>query len=165
LRAPRPAARDDARAMGQWVHGGGFSVDGSGGASRPLTVPGVSACCATAPAHPSPWTGYANSIPNACSMRAPSPVRAGATRCSSPPRPSSSTSASAGDHDRRRSSLRDAGLARAGSRDAQPPTTPAYAGHPHTRQKQPLPDPHPPHLPVGPVASTRVTTIRLRLAG
>ena len=53
-------------------------------ASRPLTVPGASACCATAPGHPSPWTGYANSIPNACSMKAPSAVRAGAARCSSP---------------------------------------------------------------------------------
>ena len=48
-------------------------------ASRPLTALGASVCCATAP-----WTGYANSIPNACSMRASSPVRA-AARCSSPP--------------------------------------------------------------------------------
>ena len=73
--------RDDARATAQWAHGAA-SPWTARCASRPLTVPGVSACCATAPAHHSPWTGYANSIPNACSMRAPSPVRAGAARCS-----------------------------------------------------------------------------------
>ena len=40
-------------------------------------MPDVSGCCAIAPAHRSPWNGYANSIPNACSTRAPSPVRGG----------------------------------------------------------------------------------------
>ena len=51
-------------------------------ASRPLTAPGASVCCVTVPGHPSPWTGCANSIPNACSTRPPSPVRAGAGHCS-----------------------------------------------------------------------------------
>ena len=51
-------------------------------ASRPLTVPDVSGCCAIAPGHRSPWTGCANSIPSACSTRAPNPFRAGTARCS-----------------------------------------------------------------------------------
>ena len=46
---------DDAQAMAHWDHGGG--------------------CCAIAPGHRSPWTGCANSIPSACSTRAPSPPR------------------------------------------------------------------------------------------
>ena len=44
--------------------------------SRPLTVPAVSACCATAPGRRSPWNDYASSVPSACSRRAPNRVRA-----------------------------------------------------------------------------------------
>jgi len=39
-----------------------------------------SGCSANAPSHDSPWTGWANLVPNACSMRSPSPVHA-ATLC------------------------------------------------------------------------------------
>ncbi len=49
-------------------------------ASRPPTAPAVSGCCVTARGHRSPWTDCANSLPNACSMRAPSPVRAATAR-------------------------------------------------------------------------------------
>jgi len=37
--------RDDAQAMGQWQHGGGFSVDASVRIAS-LTVPDLSSCCA-----------------------------------------------------------------------------------------------------------------------
>jgi hypothetical protein len=67
--------------------------------------------------------------------------------------------------DRRRSSLRDAGLARACGRHARGAGTPTHAGHPHTGQKRPLGDAQPPPLPVGPVASTRDNVIRWRLVG
>ena len=46
-------------------------------ASRPLTAPDATGCCAITPARRPPWSGYANSIPNACFMRVPSSVRAG----------------------------------------------------------------------------------------
>ena len=48
-------AGDDARAMGQWAHGGGFSMDGSVRIEA-ADAPDASACCATALGHPSPWT-------------------------------------------------------------------------------------------------------------
>ena len=63
--------RDDAWAMEQWQHGGGFSVDGS------VRIEATDrARRAFALGSRSPWTGYGNTIPDACSMRAPSPVRA-----------------------------------------------------------------------------------------
>jgi hypothetical protein len=63
---------DDAQGMTQWEHGGRFLMRRC--ASRPLTVPDVSGCCAIAPARRLPWTGCANSIPSVCSTRARSPV-------------------------------------------------------------------------------------------
>ena len=71
------------RTRGRWGNGrmaAGFRSTARC-ASRPRTVPGANVCCATVPAHPSLWSGCANSIPNACSMRAPSPVRAGPAPC------------------------------------------------------------------------------------
>ena len=79
--------------------------------------------------------------------------RAPPIRCSRPP--SGSTSASPGNHDRPRSHLRDAGLARAGGRQARAAGTPTHAHHPHPGQQRPRGDLRPPPLPVGPVASTR----------
>jgi hypothetical protein len=84
---------DDARAMGQWTHGGGFSVDASvrieatdrAGRERLLRYDRRKSPFGIAPDHRSPWTGCANSVPNACAMRSPSPVRAGPARCFSPP--------------------------------------------------------------------------------
>jgi len=81
---------DDAQAMGQWAHGGGFSVDASvrieaadrAGRERLLRYDRRKSPGGTAPGHRSPWTGCANSVPNACSMSSPSPVPAGAARCS-----------------------------------------------------------------------------------
>jgi hypothetical protein len=75
---------DDARAMAQWEHGGGFSVDGSVRIEAADRA-GASACCATAPDRRSPWNGSANSMASTFSTRAPSPVRAGPARWFSPP--------------------------------------------------------------------------------
>jgi hypothetical protein len=66
---------DDARAMAQWEHGGGFSVDASGhieaadraGWLRLLRYDRRKSPGGTAPGHRSPWNGCTNSIPNACS--------------------------------------------------------------------------------------------------
>ena len=84
-------------------------------------------------------------------------------RCSSPPRPSSSTSASPGIHDRPRSHLRDAGLTRACGRHTRGTGTPMRAGHPHTGQERPLGDARTLPLPVSSTASTRDSLIRGRL--
>ncbi len=80
---------DDAQAMAQWEHGGGFSVDASvriaaadrAGRERLLRV---SACCAIAPGHRSPWTGCTNLTPSTCSTKHLPPVPAAPERCASP---------------------------------------------------------------------------------
>ena len=59
-------------------------------ASRRLTAPDASGCCAIAPGRRSLWTGCTSAIPSSCSTRAPSLARAGLARCCSP-RCSSST--------------------------------------------------------------------------
>jgi hypothetical protein len=69
---------DDARAMTQWQHGGGFSVDAS---VRPLTVLDVSGCCAIAPARPSPWSGSSSSATTSSSIASPSRCPMGAPSC------------------------------------------------------------------------------------
>ena len=71
---------------------------------------------------------------------------------SRPPWPSSSTSASPGSSDRRRSSPRDTGFARACGRHAQPARTAAGARLPRTAEKHSHSGAQPSHLPVGSVA-------------
>ena len=59
---------EDAQAMGQWQHGGGFSVDASvrieatdrAGRERLLRYDRRKSPGGTAPAHRSPWTGCAS---------------------------------------------------------------------------------------------------------
>jgi hypothetical protein len=77
---------DDAQAMGQWEHGGGFSVDGSvrieaadrAGRLRLLRYDRRKSPGGIAPGHPSLWIGCANSIPSTSSTiprnRAPAAV-------------------------------------------------------------------------------------------
>ena len=60
---------DDAQAMGQWAHGGGFSIDASvrieaadrAGRERRLRYDRRKSLFGIAPGHRSPWTGCANS--------------------------------------------------------------------------------------------------------
>jgi hypothetical protein len=69
---------DDARAMGECQHGGGFSVDASVCVSRLGITRGWSGWCATVRAHLSPWSGCGHWIPSAsstlASTAAPAPV-------------------------------------------------------------------------------------------
>ena len=69
-------AVDDARNVAQWGHGGGFSV-GATVRIEAADRPGLERLlryCARPP--------FAHSIPNACSTRGASPVRAAAAHCS-----------------------------------------------------------------------------------
>jgi Putative transposase len=74
--------KSDAEVMGGWVHGGGFSLNASV-YIKVATDRGWSACCATAPAHLSPWCTCNNWMPNTWSTTAPSRAPTGqATWCS-----------------------------------------------------------------------------------
>jgi hypothetical protein len=64
---------DDARAMGQWAHGGAFSVDGSVRIEA-TDGTGASCCCATALDNSSPWTGRASTAIAASACRRERPV-------------------------------------------------------------------------------------------
>ncbi len=69
---------EDAEAMANWAHGGGFSLDAS------VRIEGTArlvwnGCCATALDRPSRWSAGVKSTPNTCSMRASSQVPAAAS--------------------------------------------------------------------------------------
>ena len=74
--------------MGQWEHGGGFSVDGSvrieaadrAGRERLLRYDRRKSPGGIAPARRSPSNGYANSIPNASYTTTPNQAPAHAAR-------------------------------------------------------------------------------------